>query len=185
MPRIAPVEPPYAEDVQAIFDRIMPPGVEPLSLFRTLARSERVYRKFHAGGLLDRGSLSLRQRELAIDRTCALNRCAYEWGVHIAFFADRVKLTPAEIEALAAPAIDPADWADDEAAILALCDELHASSGISQACWAALAAQFDDAQILELIALAGFYRTVAYFANGLELAPEPFAAPLPPTGRDD
>tara|TARA_B100000989_G_scaffold63363_1_gene43780 strand:+ start:88 stop:285 length:198 start_codon:yes stop_codon:yes gene_type:complete len=38
---------------------------------------------------------------------------------------------------------------------------------------------FSDEQILELIALAGFYRTVAYFANGLEIEPEAFGAPLP------
>lgn len=179
MPRIAPVEPPYSDEIQAIFDRIMPEGVAPLSLFRTLARSERVYRKFHAGGLLDRGSLSLRQRELAIDRTCALNGCDYEWGIHIAFFAERVKLSAQEVEALARPGLDPARWPADEAAILMLCDELHATSRISGACWSALTDAFSEEQILELIALAGFYRTVAYFANGLELEPEPFGAPLP------
>jgi len=179
MPRIAPVEPPYSDEVQAVFDRIMPPGVAPLRLFRTLARSERVYRKFNAGSLLDRGSLSLRQRELAIDRTCALNGCAYEWGVHIAFFAERVKLTAQEVDALARPRINLAAWPDDEAAILALCEELHATSRISDNCWSMLKAVFVDEQILELIALAGFYRTVAYFANGLELEAEAFGAPLP------
>lgn len=179
MSRIAPVEPPYSQDVQAVFDRIMPAGVPPLRLFTTLARSERVYRKFNAGGLLDRGSLTLRQRELAIDRTCALNGCAYEWGVHIAFFAERVGLTPSGIEALAEPAIRDDDWPAEEAALLHLCDALHAASRIPAACWERLTTHFSDEQILELIALAGFYRTVAYFANGLEIEPEAFGAPLP------
>lgn len=179
MPRIAPVEPPYSEGMQAVLDRIMPTGVPPLRLFTTLARSERVYRKFNAGSLLDRGTLTLRQRELAIDRTCALNGCAYEWGVHIAFFAERVGLTPSEIEALAAPEINANEWPAEEAALLEMCDALHAASRIPAACWGRLATHFSDEQILELIALAGFYRTVAYFANGLEIAPEAFGAPLP------
>lgn len=33
-------------------------------------------------------SVSMRDREILIDRTCARCRCEYEWGVHIAFFAE-------------------------------------------------------------------------------------------------
>jgi hypothetical protein len=55
MARIAPLNPPYATDIQAAFDVIMPGGVDPLVLFRTLAVNTRVYGRFHAGGLLDRG----------------------------------------------------------------------------------------------------------------------------------
>jgi hypothetical protein len=57
MPRIAPLSPPYPPKVQASFDSIMPPGAEPLVLFRTLATSERHWRKFRSGSLLDRGPL--------------------------------------------------------------------------------------------------------------------------------
>ena len=76
-PRIAPLEPPYPEPVQAALDRIKPKGVPPLALFRTLARNERVFLRLMAGGLLDRGSISLREREIVIDRTCA--RCGSEY----------------------------------------------------------------------------------------------------------
>ena len=61
-PRVAPLAPPYDADVQATFDKIMPPGVPPLSLFTTLARVPRVWERFRAGSLLDRGPLSLRGR---------------------------------------------------------------------------------------------------------------------------
>lgn len=178
MPRIAPLEPPYAPDIQAAFDAIMPPGVAPLTLFRTIARNPRIYRKFNAGGLLDRGALSLRQREIAIDRTCALNRCRYEWGVHIAFFAERVGLTDEEVAALAGDGACES-FSEDERAIIALCDALHAHARIDDALWTRAKAAFSDDQMLEIIALAGFYRTVAYFCNGLELPLEPYAAPLP------
>jgi hypothetical protein len=125
MARIAPLNPPYAPEVQAAFDKIMPAGVDPLVLFRTLAVNGRVYQRFNAGGLLDRGLLTLRQREIVIDRTCGLNRCEYEWGVHIAFFAAKVKLTPRQIEATAGGG--DADWAPDEQVLIEACEELAES----------------------------------------------------------
>jgi Carboxymuconolactone decarboxylase family len=77
--RIAPLDPPYASDIQEQFDRIMR-GAPPLMLFRVMAGHARAWDKFRAGGLLDRGPLNLRQREIVIDRTCALTGCEYEWG---------------------------------------------------------------------------------------------------------
>ena len=98
MPRIAPLSPPYPPEIQAQFDRIMR-GAPPLALFRVMAGHARAWDKFRAGGLLDPGPLSLRQREIVIDRTCALNRCEYEWGVHVAIFAAPAKLSEDEIRA--------------------------------------------------------------------------------------
>ena len=43
----------------------------------------------------------------------------------------------------------------------------------------AVAAAFSVAQLLELIALVGFYHTVSFLANGLRLPPERYAAPFP------
>ena len=55
MPRIAPAEAPYEPAIAAKLARIMPPGVPPLVLFRTMAKSPRVFARMFAGGLLDRG----------------------------------------------------------------------------------------------------------------------------------
>ena len=52
MARIAPLNPSYAPDIQATFDAIMPAGVQPLVLFRTLGQYARLWRLF-AGGLFD------------------------------------------------------------------------------------------------------------------------------------
>src|SRR3990167_9273091 len=100
MPRIIPAEAPYTPQIAAELARIMPKGVEPLVLFRTLARSPRVFEKMFAGGLLDKGPLSLRQREIVIDRTTARLGCEYEWGIHIAFFAERVALDAVQLSAI-------------------------------------------------------------------------------------
>jgi alkylhydroperoxidase family enzyme len=177
MSRIAPLNPPYAPEIQAAFDAIMPPGVPPLVLFRTLAVNERIYQRFRAGGLLDRGLLTLRQREIVIDRTCVLNRCEYEWGVHIAAFAAKAKLTPRQIEATVLGG--DADWTEDEQALLDACDELDSARTLSDAVWSRLARHFTAEQILEIIALIGFYRTVSLHANALRLPLEPTAARFP------
>src|ERR1043165_2211748 len=84
-PRIDPLQPPYPEEVQADFDRLMR-GAPPLLLFRTVPRTPRFLQRFRAGALLDRGSIGLRSRELMILRTCALCGAEYEWGVHVAGF---------------------------------------------------------------------------------------------------
>jgi len=177
MSRIVPLDPPYAPEIQAAFDAIMPPGVDPLVLFRTLAVNGRVYQRFRAGGLLDRGLLSLRQREIVIDRTCALNRCEYEWGVHVAIFAEKAKLTSRQIEATVHGG--EAGWSEDERVLLDVCDELDRTRTLSDALWARLAAAFTAEEILEIIALVGFYRTVSLHANALKLPLEPNAARFP------
>ena len=43
----------------------------------------------------------------------------------------------------------------------------------------ALAAHYDEAKIFEIILLCGFYRTVSYLANGLDLPLEAKAARFP------
>jgi alkylhydroperoxidase family enzyme len=178
-PRVDPVTPPYAPDVQAVFDKIMPPGVPPLTLFATLARTPRIFDRFRAGSLLDRGPVSLRHREIVIDRTCARCGCSYEWGVHVAFFSHRAALTPEQVRAtVRGDATDPA-WSGEELLLIRLVDELHDTAAISDELWKALATAFSVEQIFELIALAGFYHTVSFFANGLKLGAEPFAAPWP------
>src|SRR5712691_662940 len=96
-PRVEPIPSPYPPELQAVFDKIMPPGVPPLALFTTLARVPRVWDRFRAASLLDRGPLSMRHREIIIDRTFAGFGYPYEWCVHVAFFGQRVGLTKEQI----------------------------------------------------------------------------------------
>ena len=91
MSRLAPLSPPYAPEIAEQFDRIMR-GAPPLLLFRVMAGRQRAWEKFRGGSLLDRGPLSLREREIVIDRTCARNACEYEWGVHVATFKDAARV---------------------------------------------------------------------------------------------
>ncbi|MBV8927418.1 MAG: carboxymuconolactone decarboxylase family protein [Bradyrhizobium sp.] len=178
MSRIAPLEPPYAPDIQAQFDRIMR-GAPPLVLFRVMAGHQRAWQKLQGGSLLDPGPLSLREREIIIDRTCALNHCEYEWGVHVAIFAGPATLTDEQVRATVHGPADAPCWAEAERALLAAVDALHHRATLSDDEFAALAAHYDDGQILEIIMLCGAYRTVSYLCNGLRLPLEANAARFP------
>ncbi len=174
--RIEPARPPFSEAVQTTLDRLMPPGVPPLVLFTTLARSERAFSRFMAAGLLDKGPLPLREREIMIDRTCARCGSEYEWGVHIALFAERAGFSREQIAATQSTVARDGVWSEREALIVRLADELHDTSAVGDDLWAAIAKEFSEEQILELILLAGFYHTVAYLTNGLKLPLESYAA---------
>jgi alkylhydroperoxidase family enzyme len=178
--RVAAAKPPFPADVQGWLDRTMPPGQPPLVLFTTLARDPRLFGKFFAAGLLDRGHLTLRQREVVIHRTTALNRSEYEWGVHVALFAARVGLTPQQLHSTVHGSAEDACWSDDNRLLLRLCDALHASSTLDDALWSQLRERFSEEAMLELLMLAGFYRTVSYLTNGLKLPLEPSGARFPP-----
>ena len=178
MSRIAPLEPPYAPEIQQQFDRIMR-GAPPLLLFRTIAGQPRAWEKFRAGSLLDRGPLSLREREIVIMRTCARTGCEYEWGVHVAAFAVAAHLTDEQVRATVLGEATASCWSDAEQALIAAVDALHQRATLSDAEFAALSAHCDDAKMFEIILLCGFYRTVSYLANGLALPLETNAARFP------
>jgi alkylhydroperoxidase family enzyme len=178
-PRIAPAESPFHPEVQSRFDKLMPQGVAPLLLFRVLARDLRLFQRFMGGGLLDRGHLTLRQREVVIDRVTAQCGSEYEWGVHMALFANKAGLDAAQRRSLVRGGANDPCWSAEDALLIRFCDALHASCDIDEELWARLRATFSEEAMLELLLLAGFYRTVSYLTNALRLPPEPYAARFP------
>jgi alkylhydroperoxidase family enzyme len=179
VPRIPPASAPYAPEVQARFEALMPPGVEPLTLFRILARDRRLFQRFMGGGLLDRGHLTLRQREVVIHRVTAQCRSEYEWGVHVALCAKRAGLDAGQLHSTVHGGADGLCWGAEDRLLIRFCDALHARSDIDDTLWAELRASISEEAILELLLLAGFYRTVSFLANALRLPLEPFAARFP------
>jgi alkylhydroperoxidase family enzyme len=178
-PRIVPVEPPYSESADSWFRGIMPEGVEPLLLFRTLAVNERVLGRVMAGGLLDRGTLTMREREIVIDRTTWLCGSEYEWGVHVAFFGARVGFGEEEIEGLCSRDPEATIFTASEKLLLRLCDELHATARVSESLWGQLADAYSPEQLVELVVLAGLYHVISFATNAFRIPLEPFAARFP------
>jgi alkylhydroperoxidase family enzyme len=179
MLRIAPAQPPYPETIQATLAKLLPPGMEPIVLFTVLARDERLFARSVGAGLLDRGHVSLHDRELVILRVCANNGSEYEWGVHVATFSAKAGLDETQIRATLSAELDAGCWSERERLLLRLCDELQHGCSVSDALWSALAAQCSPETLLELLLLIGFYRTISMLTNTLRLPLEPFAARFP------
>lgn len=179
-PRIEPAKAPFPEFAAKAFERLMPPGVPPLRLFTTLARDERLFGRFMGGGLLDKGHLTMRQREIVIHRITALCKSEYEWGVHMALFADRVNFTPEQRTSLVHGGPGDPCWTDaSERDLLRFCDQLNAEAQAPDENWNALKRHHSDAAMMEIVMLCGFYRMVSYLTNALLLEPEPYAARFP------
>ncbi|GHH19948.1 carboxymuconolactone decarboxylase family protein [Streptomyces rubradiris] len=184
MPRIEPLSPPYPASVDQALRRWMPPDVphEPLALFRVLHRHpELASRMFSLGaGLLGHGLLPAVDREIVIARVTARAGCAYEWGVHAATLAQRAGLSQEQLRATTETGTAGSTaWSPRHAALLDAADELHDTARLSQSAWDALRVHYDDAQLLELLVLIGWYRTISCLANGLLLEEEAWATPFP------
>lgn len=177
-PRISPIQPPYPADVQADFDRVMR-GAPPLLLFRTVAQNPRVLQRMMAGGLLDRGSISLRARELMILRTCARCGAEYEWGVHVGAFGEKAQWTPDQIRSSVHGGAQDTCWGDEDRLIIRLSDQLHDESRVDDSLWGELSGRFAPDQLVELIMLAGLYHSVSFMVNACNISLEKDAPRFP------
>ena len=175
MPRIQPFDPPPGHAVADLLVAMMPPGQPPLRLFRTFARNLPMTEAMRAWGSYELGrtlSLSRREREIVIDRTCALCGCEYEWGVHTAFFSEREKLSQPQVFSLVHGSAADACWSEERERLLILAaDALHNRATIDDALWRRVAEAFTEAELLDLLLLCGWYHAISYAANatGVEL----------------
>jgi 4-carboxymuconolactone decarboxylase len=186
-PRIAPLEAPYTPETEAMLAKWMPPGspVEPLRLFRTLVVHEQLaarMRPLGAGILGATATVAPALREVMIHRTCALTGARYEWGVHAVAFGKPLGLSDGQLHATVHGSWSDRCWDAEQAAVFRLADELHETSTASDELWQALAAHFDEPQILELIVTAGWYHVIGYVCNGARVEQEEWALAFPAAG---
>jgi alkylhydroperoxidase family enzyme len=148
---------------------MMPPGVPPIALFRTFVRNFPMTESMSSWGsyeLSRRLSLSMRDREIVIDRTCARCRCEYEWGVHVAFFAERVGLDVRQLASLTIGSPDDACWSDErDRLLIQTVDALHDSADIPDELWERLATTFSHENLLDLLFLCGWYHAISFVAR--------------------
>ena len=151
---------------------------QPINIFGTLAHHPALMKQFNRmrGQLLRRGLVPGREREIVVLRVGANARSRYEFGQHVLIGRDE-GLTADEIDAIRT-GVANADtsgpnhgWSEDDLALLAMADDLHADDCVSDETFAALRRRWDDAELVELFVLAGFYRLVSGFLNsaGVEL----------------
>lgn len=175
-PRIAPLDPPYEPAVEEQLRAMMPPGVPPIGLFRTLVRNLPMAQAMRSWGRhqLSRSlAVGLREREIVIDRTCARCGCEYEWGVHVAFFSARAGLTSAEVTSLTHGGPEDVCWERRrDRLLIRLADAVHETSDVGDDLWSDLAGEFDDGQLLDLVMLCGWYHAISSVARVARVALE-------------
>jgi alkylhydroperoxidase family enzyme len=142
-----------------------------------------VLERFRTTGayLLNFGKLEPIEREIVIHRTCARCGCEYEWGVHAAFYGRAVGLSDQQLASTVAGDASDEVWSPRQALLVRLADELHDGATVSDGLWAALERNWQPDELIELLALAGFYHLVSYLANGARVEHEAFAERFPTT----
>lgn len=163
-PRIEPITE-FDAELEEILATALTHDGKPLNIFGTLGHHPKLLKRFNllGGFLLNKGLLPPRERELVILRVGANARAEYEFGQHTVIGLE-CGVTQDEIEALVHEPGTHA-WSDGDRALIALADDLHADDCVSDATWANLASVWSDAQLAELLVVAGFYRLVSGFLN--------------------
>jgi 4-carboxymuconolactone decarboxylase len=135
----------------------------PLNIFRTLSHHPKMLKRFNlmGGFILNKGLLPPREREIVILRVGWRAQAVYEFGQHTEIGL-RCGLSSAEIGGLAGA---EHTWSEGDRLLIALADELCDDDCVTDSTYAALAERWSDAEMMELVITAGFYRLVSGFLN--------------------
>lgn len=177
-PRIEPLPPTgNRPDIQELLDISAKSTGGAANVVLTMARHPGLFRKFvpFSGKLLVGGKLAGRDRELLILRTAWRCGSDYEWGQHARIGAE-AGLTADEIARVGGPL---GAWEGHDRWLLAAADQLLASHRLDDATWAALAAEHDEPQLIEILMLPGAYAMLAGFLNTVGVEREPGVVGLP------
>jgi alkylhydroperoxidase family enzyme len=175
--RIAPVEEPFPPKIEALFARMVPPGLAPLRVLRTMARNRQMANamsEWMGYELSTTLTIDLRAREILIGRTCALCGCEYQWGLHMAVWAERAEFTGAQMWSIARGSSADECWSEPrDRMLMELAERLHRESDVDDRLWQELSAYFDEEQLLDMLALCGWYHAVSYIVRAARVEPEP------------
>lgn len=161
-PRVAPNENP-SEEVEDVLRSAISRDGSPLNIFRTLSHHPKMMKRFNlfGGFILNKGLVPAREREIVILRVGWNAQSVYEFGQHTEIGL-RCGLTAAEIDGLAGA---EHAWSTDDRLLIALADELCDDDCVTDATYAGLAQRWNEAELMELVVTAGFYRLVSGYLN--------------------
>lgn len=165
-PRVVPLRDEDASDDQrAVLQPFVTRGAD-YNIFRTMARHPRALDRFLQWAnyiLSQENTLSARTRELAILRTGFNCGAGYEWAQHVVI-GRRAGLTDDEIERIKAGPAAPG-WSEEDAAVLAACDDLTGDFHVSDRNWVRLGRRFTPDQCMDLVYTVGQYTQVSMLLN--------------------
>ena len=125
-------------------------------------------------------TLDLPTREIVVARTLARCRCEYQWGIHQAVFGDAAGFDEARRVAIVYGAWDDPVWDEKQRSLVRAVDEIFDSSTLGDETWNALVGYLSPRQVLESLALIGWYQLNSYLSSAVQLPLENFALRFPP-----
>jgi 4-carboxymuconolactone decarboxylase len=153
---------PYRELDEAQASTVLSRNGKPLNLFRVLAHHRRLLdRVTRLGGVFLRGILPPEDRELVILRSAWSTHCDYEFRQHIAL-SRQLGLDVAQLRSVAAGVVP---GTGRQPVLVGVVDELVRDDRLSEPTWEVLNGQYVPDEILEIIAMVGFYRMLAGILN--------------------
>jgi alkylhydroperoxidase family enzyme len=155
------------------------PGTPPLpGILGLFARHAEIAGPWLAynGALLDHGALDPRVRELLILAVVGRLDATYVWQEHIRI-AGTLGVSHHEIDALRRG--DRASWSARDRVLLGAVDELLDHWSLGDDTWTALAEDFDERELLEVLLVVGTYTCLGMVVNGVGLAPPDVRGPEP------
>jgi len=140
------------------------------NVLATIARHPKLLKRWNVFGnhVLFKSTLPARDREILILRVGWLCRSAYEWGQHVRI-GRRAGLADEDIERIR-KGPDAPGWSPFESALVRAADELREDAFIADATWAALAARYDTAQLMDVVFTVGQYNLVSMALNTFGVA---------------
>lgn len=173
-PRVGPLERKDLSDEQMVMIKRLRGSVSSRSyddvpeFFLVAVKHPALFRhQVEAGTLFFTGTISPRERELAVLRIGWLCGAPYEWGEHVDI-AKRYDVTAEEIERVTTGSAAPG-WSEHEAAILRGVEELLDDKMVSDRTWDTLARSWSEQQLMEFPMLVGAYVTTAFQQNTLRM----------------
>jgi 4-carboxymuconolactone decarboxylase len=170
IPPLAPEE--FTPEVRQITDNLqravglVPNGKVPEFVATQLRHPKLHHAHTELALTLMNGTISERDRELAVLRVGWLCQAPFEWNAHVTVGKRKAGLTTEDIERVTIGS-GAAGWSDDDRAILKAVEEMIDDAMISEDTWTALAKRLSYEQLLELPILVGQYLGVAYLQNSI------------------
>jgi alkylhydroperoxidase family enzyme len=155
---LAPLRPAEPRHPMPPRDASRPKGLNALGMLARHPELTQAFNHFN-GHVLFGTSLSPRQRELLVLRVAALRDATYEWTQHVVLAAD-AGLGDGDV-ARVAEGPDAPGWSPLEQAMVRAADELVRDAELTEPTWAALRAELDDHQLMDLVFTVGCYDLLA------------------------
>lgn len=139
------------------------------NIFRGLLHSPTAAGAFYGviDALIFHNTVASRTRELVILRIGWRTGSEYVFCNHVSQSRD-LGMSDEEILGVRDPAQCRA-YSETDRRVIALADEIHESARVTPATWSALEKVFTPEELVELVLVAGFWRTIAGFLNTAEI----------------